>query len=93
LTKDEFLHQDLLLSKIKALPITIIGAAPLDEAISTTGGVALHEVTEHFELRKVKNSFCIGEMLDWNAPTGGYLLQACFSMGCFVARHINATAI
>jgi uncharacterized flavoprotein (TIGR03862 family) len=89
LTKEEFINHDVLAEKIKALPLTVVAAAPLDEAISTTGGIPLEEVGENFELNGLKDSFCIGEMLDWNAPTGGYLLQACFSMGVFVAKHLN----
>lgn len=89
LSKEEFLDTTMLSEKIKSLPLIVLDAAPLDEAISSTGGIALEEVTGNFELHKLKNTFCIGEMLDWNAPTGGYLLQACFSMGVHVARHLN----
>ncbi len=90
LTKEEFLDHVMLSEKIKSLPLTVLAAAPTDEAISTTGGVSLNEVNENFELNKLKNTFCIGEMLDWNAPTGGYLLQACFSMGVCVAQNLNS---
>lgn len=79
----------LLFKNIKALPITITGAGPLDEAISTLGGIALEEVDAHFQLKKIPQSYAIGEMLDWYAPTGGYLLQACFSMGFALAAHLN----
>ncbi|CAM1353358.1 TIGR03862 family flavoprotein [Tenacibaculum insulae] len=89
LTKEEFTNKNILSKKIKALPLFVKKAAPINEAISTTGGIALNEVTENFELLKLKNNFCIGEMLDWNAPTGGYLLQACFSMGVYIAKHLN----
>lgn len=89
LTKEEYLDKNMLAQKIKALPLIIENSAHLNEAISTTGGVSLEQVTENFELKKLKNTFCIGEMLDWNAPTGGYLLQACFSMGVFVADYLN----
>jgi uncharacterized flavoprotein (TIGR03862 family) len=88
-TKEEFMSNALLSKNIKALPLTVLSAAPLDEAISTTGGIPLEAVTKNFELKKLKNSFCIGEMLDWNAPTGGYLLQACFSMGVYIAQFLN----
>jgi hypothetical protein len=90
LTKEEFTNKNILSEKIKALPLIINSAAPLNEAISTTGGISLNEVNENFELHKLKNNFCIGEMLDWNAPTGGYLLQACFSMGAYTAKYLNA---
>ncbi|WBX72171.1 TIGR03862 family flavoprotein [Tenacibaculum retecalamus] len=89
LTKEEYINKNNIAKKIKALPLVIEAAAPLNEAISTTGGIPLNEVTENFELKKLKNNYCIGEMLDWNAPTGGYLLQACFSMGTYVAKHLN----
>lgn len=89
LTKEEFTTHDLLAEKIKAFPLTVTAAAPIDEAISTTGGIALDEVNENFELKQINNQFCMGEMLDWNAPTGGYLLQACFSMGVHIARELN----
>lgn len=88
-TKEEFLNVHLLVRKIKELPLRIVGAAPLDDAISTTGGVALTELDEHFQLKKIPDTYCIGEMLDWNAPTGGYLLQACFSMGYHLAEKLN----
>ncbi len=89
LSKEEFTTIDLLAEKIKAFPLTVIAAAPLDEAISTTGGIDLGAVNASFELKTMNNTFCMGEMLDWNAPTGGYLLQACFSMGVRVARELN----
>lgn len=87
--KEAFLNQEVLAQCIKKVPLTILSAAPLDEAISTSGGVALEEVDEHFQLHKIPNSFCIGEMLDWNAPTGGYLLQGCFSMGVYLSDFFN----
>ncbi|MCT4698058.1 NAD(P)/FAD-dependent oxidoreductase [Tenacibaculum haliotis] len=89
LTKEEYINKNNIAKKIKALPLVIEAAATLNEAISTTGGISLNEVNENFELKKLKNNYCIGEMLDWNAPTGGYLLQACFSMGTYVAKHLN----
>ena len=89
LTKEEYINKNSIAEKIKALPLVIENAAPLNEAISTTGGIDLNEVNENFELKKLKNNYCIGEMLDWNAPTGGYLLQACFSMGASIAKHLN----
>ena len=89
LTKDEFLNLDNLISKIKNLPLSISASAPIDEAISTVGGIALEEVDAHFQLKKLQNHYVIGEMLDWDAPTGGYLLQACFSMGQYLAECLN----
>ena len=89
LSKDEFLDDNVLIEKIKKLSIEIIGSGDIDEAISTVGGVSLHEVTTDYELKKYPNHYCIGEMLNWDAPTGGYLLQACFSMGMKIASVLN----
>jgi uncharacterized flavoprotein (TIGR03862 family) len=72
---------DALASRIKALPIRLIHTCPIDEAISTAGGVDFSEVNEDFMLRSRPGWFCAGEMLDWEAPTGGYLLSACFATG------------
>ncbi len=89
LNKEEFLNLEKLVRAIKQFPIELLSAAPLDEAISTLGGIDLNEVDSKFELKKFKNHYCIGEMLNWNAPTGGYLIQACASQGVFLARHLN----
>ncbi|TDE00981.1 NAD(P)/FAD-dependent oxidoreductase [Flavobacterium sandaracinum] len=90
LSKETYLNPALLAQNIKELPIEIIGSALLNEAISTVGGIQLNAVDEHFELKKLKRYYCIGEMLDWDAPTGGYLLQASFSMGKYLAKHLNS---
>jgi len=66
---------------IKALPVTVHATRPIDEAISTSGGVRFDAIDEHGMLRALPGVFCAGEMLDWEAPTGGYLLTACFSTG------------
>ncbi|MGZ4048161.1 MAG: NAD(P)/FAD-dependent oxidoreductase [Bacteroidia bacterium] len=89
LNKDEFIDLELLAAKIKKLPLTITSAAPIDEAISTVGGIALTEIDSNFQLKKLPANYVIGEMLDWDAPTGGYLLQACFSMGYMLAKKLN----
>lgn len=87
--KEDFLNNETLASKIKALPLEITGIAPIDEAISTVGGVSLKEIDDHFQLKKWPGHYVIGEMLDWDAPTGGYLLQGCFSMGYNLAEYLN----
>jgi predicted flavoprotein YhiN len=69
-----------LASTIKSLPLTIARPRPLDEAISTAGGVAWKELDDTFQLIKRPGTYCLGEMVDWEAPTGGYLLSGCFSM-------------
>jgi hypothetical protein len=63
------------------LPIKLTGVAPIARAISTAGGIALDELDENFMLNKLPGVFAAGEMLDWEAPTGGYLLQASFATG------------
>lgn len=70
-----------LANAIKALPITLILPRPLDEAISTAGGVPFEQLDKHLMLKPLPGTFCAGEMLDWEAPTGGYLLTACFASG------------
>ena len=89
LNKEEYLDKAVLAKQIKNFPLSIIDSAPIDEAISTSGGLALDAVDKHFQLNNLKNQFCIGEMLDWDAPTGGYLIQACASSGVFLAKHLN----
>jgi hypothetical protein len=70
-----------LAAAIKAVPITLTATRPIDEAISTAGGVLFEALTPGLMLESVPGVFCAGEMLDWEAPTGGYLLQACFASG------------
>ncbi len=76
------MHDPSLLARaIKALPLRLIATRPLSEAISTAGGVTFESLDAHLMLRKMPGVFCAGEMLDWEAPTGGYLLTACFASG------------
>lgn len=70
-----------LAAAIKALPVTLQAARPIDEAISSAGGVLFEVLTPQLMLENMPGVFCAGEMLDWEAPTGGYLLQACFASG------------
>ncbi len=70
-----------LSSFIKALPIALLAPRPLEEAISSAGGVSFESLDEKLMLRAMPGVFCAGEMLDWEAPTGGYLLTACFATG------------
>ena len=70
-----------LAAKIKALPITVRAARPIAEAISSAGGVCFEGLDDALMLRELPGVFCAGEMLDWEAPTGGYLLTACFATG------------
>ena len=71
---------------IKAVPLTVESVAPLARAISTAGGLSFHELDDQFMIRKLPGTFVAGEMLDWEAPTGGYLLQASFSTAVAAAR-------
>ncbi|WP_433995910.1 TIGR03862 family flavoprotein [Bradyrhizobium genosp. L] len=66
---------------INAVPVQVAGVAPIARAISTAGGITFDELDEHFMLRRLPGTFAAGEMLDWEAPTGGYLLQASFATG------------
>jgi uncharacterized flavoprotein (TIGR03862 family) len=75
-----------LAALIKAVPVGLCGVAPLASAISTAGGITFAEIEERFMLRRRPGVFVAGEMLDWEAPTGGYLLQASFSTGAAAAR-------
>ena len=63
------------------MPAPLVAARPLDEAISSAGGVAFEELDENLMLRRMPGVFCAGEMLDWEAPTGGYLITACMATG------------
>lgn len=74
-------NSELLAKTLKAIPITLTATAPLDEAISTAGGVAFSALDANLMLKDLPGVFCAGEMLDWEAPTGGYLLTACFATG------------
>jgi uncharacterized flavoprotein (TIGR03862 family) len=79
---NEQMHDNALLAiTIKKLPLRLIAARPLSEAISTAGGIAFEGMDENLMLKKLPGVFCAGEMLDWEAPTGGYLLSACFASG------------
>ncbi|WP_298184004.1 TIGR03862 family flavoprotein [uncultured Pseudomonas sp.] len=78
-----------LASTLKALPIELIRPRPLDEAISTAGGVPFEQLDEHLMLKQLPGTFCAGEMLDWEAPTGGYLLTACFASGRTAAQGLH----
>jgi uncharacterized flavoprotein (TIGR03862 family) len=75
-----------LAALVNAVPIKLTGTAPITRAISTTGGVLLDELDVDFMIRRLPSVFAAGEMLDWEAPTGGYLLQACFATGAAAGR-------
>ncbi len=87
LAREDFEHPEGLASAIKSLPLELIAPRPLDEAISSAGGVAFESLDEHLMAQPAL--FCCGEMLDWEAPTGGYLLTACLASG----RHAGLGAL
>jgi len=78
-----------LSERVKALPLRLVGTRPIERAISSAGGIALAELDAGFMLRRLPDVYAIGEMLDWEAPTGGYLLQAAFSTGLAAARALS----
>jgi hypothetical protein len=77
---------DALAALIKSIPVALASSRGLDRAISTAGGVSWDAVDQDLQLRAIPNVYVAGEMLDWEAPTGGYLLQACFATGVRAAR-------
>ncbi|MBI5943113.1 MAG: TIGR03862 family flavoprotein [Chloroflexi bacterium] len=79
--KTEFENMERLAFYIKQLPVPLIATRPLDEAISSAGGVMFESLDQNLMLKALPGVFCAGEMLDWEAPTGGYLLTACFASG------------
>jgi uncharacterized flavoprotein (TIGR03862 family) len=81
LSAEEMHNPQRLAATIKALPLKLTAARPLDEAISSAGGVPFEALDEQLMLKSIPGLFCAGEMLDWEAPTGGYLLTACFASG------------
>ena len=81
-----------LAQAIKALQLSLMRPRPIDEAISSAGGVRLDALDDRLMLRALPNVFCAGEMLDWEAPTGGYLLTACMASAVVAARGVLARA-
>ena len=89
LGKEGMADAALLATTIKAVPLTVIAARPMDEAISTAGGVRFEALDAHGMCTALPGVFCAGEMLDWEAPTGGYLLTACMSSGVHIAKGVQ----
>jgi predicted flavoprotein YhiN len=73
---------------VNAIPVTLTGTSGIARAISTAGGIALNELDADFMLKRLPGVFTAGEMLDWEAPTGGYLLQACFATGVAAGKGV-----
>lgn len=83
---EHFNDPEQLAVAIKALPLSLVKTRPMDEAISTAGGVPFEALDERLMLKQLPGVFCAGEMLDWEAPTGGYLLTGCFASGRAAGR-------
>jgi len=92
LAKDAMQNPQSLARAIKALPLTLVRPRPLEEAISTAGGVRFAALDEQLMLKSLPGVFCAGEMIDWEAPTGGYLLTACFASGKIAGQGAAAWA-
>ena len=73
---------------VKSVPLKLTAPAPIERAISTAGGIAFGELDGNLMLHKMPGVFAAGEMLDWDAPTGGYLLTACFATGVAAANGV-----
>lgn len=87
LSSQEMNQPDRLAAAIKHMPLHLAGPRPIDEAISTAGGVAFDALNDGLMLGEMPGVFCAGEMVDWDAPTGGYLLTACLSTGWQAGLH------
>jgi uncharacterized flavoprotein (TIGR03862 family) len=87
-SKESFISVTEFVRSIKNLPLPVESLRPLEEAISTIGGIQTEELNDDFSLKKYPWIYTIGEMVDWDAPTGGFLLQGCFSMGNYAAQSI-----
>ncbi|MDR3387084.1 MAG: TIGR03862 family flavoprotein [Rudaea sp.] len=81
LSKPQLQDADRVAATLKSLPLTLLRPRPIDEAISSAGGVRFDALDEYLMLKDMPGVFCAGEMIDWEAPTGGYLLAACFASG------------
>ncbi|WP_169568787.1 NAD(P)/FAD-dependent oxidoreductase [Sneathiella limimaris] len=86
---DQLKTNEEIISAVKNLPITLTGARPIERAISSLGGVKLESLTPELMVKDMPGIFVAGEMMDWDAPTGGYLLQACFATGLGAAKGIE----
>ena len=78
---------------LKSLPLHYVRLRPLDEAISTSGGVAFSELDERLMLKRKPGVFCAGEMIDWEAPTGGYLITASLATGAWAGQYAAKFAL
>lgn len=89
LDKEAYQDPQEVVRKLKMYPIQIQSLRPIEEAISTVGGISLEDLNPNFTLKKYPHLSVIGEMLNWDAPTGGFLLQGCFSTGYFASKALT----
>jgi predicted flavoprotein YhiN len=82
------LSAEALAAQVNNVELVLTGMSPLAKAISTAGGIALEQLDDTYMLRQIPGVFAAGEMLDWEAPTGGYLLQASFATGAAAGRGV-----
>lgn len=87
--KNDFIDPERFCSAVKHLEVPVKALRPVEEAISVVGGIDIGELNMDFSLKKYPKIFVAGEMINWDAPTGGYLLQGCFSMGKFIGETIG----
>ena len=85
-SKDLLADPSRVAAAIKSLPVTLVSPRPLEEAISTAGGVLCEALDSRLMIRSLPGVFCAGEMVDWEAPTGGYLLTGCLATGRLAGR-------
>ena len=90
LNKEDYQNKIKLAEIIKNFQLNVSNLRPIEEVISTIGGVEMNAINDSFQLNMFPKSYCIGEMLDWDAPTGGYLIQGCVSSGYVAAKSIIA---
>jgi predicted flavoprotein YhiN len=83
---DDCADREKAIARLKKFPLPLGGPRPVSEAISTAGGVLWQELNQHLMLQRMPGVFLAGEMIDWEAPTGGYLLQGCFCTGTRAGR-------
>lgn len=90
---DDLIDAEQLIARIKSFPLRLLGPRPIAEAISSAGGIRWSELTDSLMVRKMSGVFAAGEMIDWEAPTGGYLLQGCFATGTRAGRSAAEFAV
>ncbi len=90
MNKEDYQNKIKLAETIKNFQLNVSNLRPIDEVISTIGGVDMNSINETFQIKNFSKAYCIGEMLDWDAPTGGYLIQGCVSSGYVAANSITS---